>query len=354
MNKYDKLLNKISVDLGINRGNNESDKSYKNRLIYSAVCQSAYASLFDEVEDAECITLTHFNNRIKRTIKAYRELYPEVWTTLNTEGSISIFIESIEKIFRNSGLFYHSPNRVSPPLHTVCLVGDIQLTRGYSLSDDYFMSGAGAFYIDGFNKYTGISFYEFSGIQNKRLSNIWKSAVQNLKLRASELTEDNIEYLKKTDYYRGYWSKQPITDGTISLLRTSNEFNKIYYYYRYNDKTLEISQVPEWMIYDEDNLGYLILANAFLHYQNLLPEISYYTDGSITYIKPQYLLPVQIKHFIDLYSWSVSENTTSVFSARIFDTRLFSMIRTILETIGYKLKEDEKICQMEQMRYILS
>ena len=107
MNKYDKLLYKISEELGIYRGDNESEKSYKRRLIYSAVCQSAYASLFDEVEDAECITMMHFNNRIKRTINAYREMYPEVWTTLDSEESLGAFNASIEKIFRNSGLFYN-------------------------------------------------------------------------------------------------------------------------------------------------------------------------------------------------------------------------------------------------------
>ena len=354
MNKYDKLLYKISEELGIYRGDNESEKSYKRRLIYSAVCQSAYASLFDEVEDAECITMMHFNNRIKRTINAYREMYPEVWTTLDSEESLGAFNASIEKIFRNSGLFYHSPNRVSPPIYTVCTVDDLQLTRGYSLSDDYCMSGAGAFCICDHEENTGVTLFEFSGIQNKPLSHIWKATVQNLKWRGSELEDDKIEYLKKTDYFKGYWGKNPITDGSVSLLRASNEFNKIYYFYRYNDGHLEVSQVPEWMIFDEDGYGYLILANAILHYHNSLPEIKHYTDGSITYIKPQYLLPSQIKHFIDLYSWPVSEDTTSVFSARIFDTRIFSVIKTVLESIGYMFIEDEKICQTEQMQYILS
>ena len=354
MNKYDKLLYKISEELGIYRGDNESEKSYKRRLIYSAVCQSAYASLFDEVEDSECITLTHFNNRIKRTINAYREMYPEVWTTLDTAESLGAFTASIEKMFKNSGSFYHSPNRVSPPLHTVCTVDDLQLTRGYSLSDDYCMSGAGAFYISDHEENTGVSLFEFIGIQNKPLSHIWEDAVQNLKWRETELGGDNLEYLNVTDYYIGYWGKRPITDGTVSLLRASNEFNKIYYYYRYNNGVLEVCQVPEWMIFDEDGYGYIILANAFLHYHNSLPEIKHYTDGSITYIKPQYLPPSQIKRFMDLYSWPVGEDIMSLFSARVFDTRIFRVIKMVLESIGYIFIEDEKICQMEQMQYILS
>lgn len=352
MNRYDNLLQKIADDLGIIKGDKETLKSFKERIIYSSVCQNAYASLFDEVEDEEFITITHFKNRIKRTIKAYREMYPEVLIEMNSDESIITIADSLEYIFRRSGSFYHSPNRIAPPIPTVCTVGDIHLTRGYSLSDDYFLSGAGAYSTNDNMPTDDVSIFEYSGISNKPLAEIWKLAIKGIHWHRSAISNDRIEFLNDKDFYSGYWSKSPTKDGTVSILRTTDSFSKIYYFYRYNSDDFEVSQVPEWMLYDDEGYGYLLLANSFFHYHNKLPQIKYSVDGSIAYLKAPYFLPVQIKCFLDLYSWPIGINNTDIFSGRIIDARVFGVIQMLLKTKGYDLKEDDKICQTAQMQYI--
>ena len=78
MNRYNGLLSKIAKELNIVKGNEESDFSFKTRIIYSAIGHVTYASLFDSMDDGQPISIVHFKNRCKNLFTSYRAIYPEI------------------------------------------------------------------------------------------------------------------------------------------------------------------------------------------------------------------------------------------------------------------------------------
>ena len=66
-------------------------------------------------------------------------------------------------------------------------------------------------------------------------------------------SSSDTEYLRlKPPFSGGYWGPKPDRTGNVAMLRSGNHGSQLYYLYRYQDKALEVSQLPQWQVEDFD------------------------------------------------------------------------------------------------------
>ena len=122
----------------------------------------------------------------------------------------------------------------------------------------------------------------------------------------------------------------------ISIARTTDTQNKLYYLYKIQDSQLLVSQLPLWLVYDKQ---YRLLSNGCLMQMKKLPEFSFHEDGGIVRIFVSYLLPPAEQHFLELYSWPKNFVNLPNRFRRICSREIFSAIKFIFEQEGYQWKE---------------
>lgn len=115
---YDKeLLSVIARRYSIFKGDSEPEEEWKARLIYSICGMMAYASLLDiSPDDSEkkSVSIEHVKERICRTLTDYITIYPETAPLLpNNPEQVA---EEIKNQFINSGIVYHSSQRLTPAM----------------------------------------------------------------------------------------------------------------------------------------------------------------------------------------------------------------------------------------------
>ena len=334
MTKFDGLLNRISEQLSIGRGNRETEISWKKRIIYSVCGLMGYTSLWDEDDGNGDISIQHFRNRIEEVLSRYLEMYPEVAAEFQVIPED--FSEEILTLFRAEGIFYHRANRISPALRSEETYKGIRFIRGASVSEIEKVSGLGIYLPSDLSGDSDgiISMFRLSEI---RLSDFWEKIIKKA-LWVPDTADETAEYLRtEPPFTYGYWLNRPDTSGRVSIMRTGFQGLQTYSLYRYMDGRIQKSPLPSWMT---DDGGYRDLTNALLCHAGTLPPISYSQNGCITKIRLNYLLPPAEQNFLMLYSWPADFTKTGCLFERICAAEIFDTIKDIFTDLGYSFTED--------------
>ena len=143
MRSSGELVARASEMLGVQPGKTENRTAFLQRLVYTITGLMGYASLWDMPEDGTDISITHFKQRIHRTLESYLAVYPELQSTFNVTDDT--LYEEIYQVFRLTGCLYHTPYRIAPPAASAAAEGAIVFTRGMGLSDIGNVSGLGTY-----------------------------------------------------------------------------------------------------------------------------------------------------------------------------------------------------------------
>ena len=335
MDKYNYLLAKISRLYHILKGASETQEEWKTRLIYSICGMMAYACLWDDVD--ETISITHLKRRIRNILLNYKSMYPEVCDYF--PDKTEELEKEISELFLTAGIIYHRPNRIMPSIKHEESFGNILFQRGISLDEITFVSGIGYYKIQD-DKTPINNIKAMFGLEHTKLNELWESTLSNHYWQAGlEFEQDtDTEYIRlKPPFSLGYWVKEPDKTGTTSILRTGNNVLRLYYLYRFIDGEMQVSPLPQWQV---ENSNYRTLACACLANNSTLPPIQYSIDGSIVHIHLGYLLPPHELSFLKLYSWPESYTTLPCDFNRILSLEVFTAIKVILTSEGYKFTEE--------------
>ncbi len=334
MKRYGNLLEKLADNMNIVRYENEVKTEYIARLVYSAICKVAYASLFDVTEDNHFVSINHFNNRIDNLIDAYLDMFPEIsgFYFRNKQE----FQKEIYEIFLKTGQIYHSPYRIVPAKPICATESGIVFLRGFVPDYPCYCSGAGA-YTKSQTKFDSVSLEEMFWIERKKLTDYWNDIL--LSANFSERTQnENMEFLCMKFPSRSYWVAKPDKSKGISVARS--KVNERYTYYLYQNKggKTEYSEIPPW-IEGSEMADKRLLTNSCLASKNILPSIRYNVCGDTVYMHFGYLPPESVVNFIKLYSWPGKFHSMGVFE-RIINRDIFDTIKIFLCEKGYNFEED--------------
>lgn len=334
LNNLELLLNDISDDLNIRKGDTEENGSFIRRLIYSAVIRTAYNSLFDFNENNDIVSIKHFKAVLQDLLKFYFNQYGDVFANVASDEVIAKITDEYYDLLLSSGIIYHYPHRITSSKYQCFNYDDISFVRGYSYNDLVNMSGAGAFIeTNVFCENTVETIFDYFQISACLMSDRWKRRIDKLKFVTSQ-NEKKYEYIKTSKFLDGYWGEQPVNDGTVSILKNSTGNLTLYYFYKFEGQKLLVSQIPEWM--SEENEIYT-LVNEFLYDYGKLPEIRYKEDGEIVIVKLNYILPPKELAVYKLYSWPENYMDND-FQNRIMNKKVFKVFRYVLENVGYKFE----------------
>lgn len=298
MNRITFLTN-IANELNIKKGNDESDVSWKCRVIYSAIAKMALASLYDKNEDEKdnSISITYFKRRIEELQKSYTELFPET----------KIFLQSLNDkfydLYLENGYIYHSPNWIYPAQKKIIVGDTISFIRGDCFNSNIKMSGMGTYFINSKqisnNDYPEI-FENF--LFTKNYNEYVNSLIKSAKWETININK-NVQYIRlKPPFYNGYWKNSP-DKNIISILKIFNTSNRwIYYLYKIENEKCFVSEIPNYSF--EKGEYRKIVIGLMLKY-NLWEKIfNTQEDGEVVHIELNYLLPPSELKFFKLYSWS--------------------------------------------------
>lgn len=334
MRAYNGLLESIAAQLGILKGDTESDINFKCRIIYSALGKIAYASLRDIQEDGNPASITHFKRRIEKTLSSYADMYPEIRSAMlyNCEA----LSDEIYRNFLGTGFIYHTPNRLVPAKPSAAAADDIILMRGMATDFPCNISGLGSYGVSVEPDTPICSINDMFQIPSQTLSFQFSSLLK--KCVWSELkTELYTEYLRAEPPFKyGYWMNIPDKSGNVYLLRTGQPGTYIYYLYKYENRKILISQLPMWLV---EGHNYHRVSNCCLASAGCLPEISYRCDGCVVYIDLNYLLPAEELNLLRLYSWPLSYTNFPSDFHRIMDLRVFNSLKSVFEEEGFEFTE---------------
>lgn len=139
MNKYDQLLSLIAEEYGLERGDCESEESFKARIVYGAIARQSYASLWDRSDDdARSISIVHFKGRIDELARIYLELYSEA----KQPSDLPI---RIYNLYSRTGLICRRSRRMRASMFCAAELDGLWFVRGAPPSLKVRMSGAGFF-----------------------------------------------------------------------------------------------------------------------------------------------------------------------------------------------------------------
>lgn len=191
MRSSGELVARASEMLGVQPGKTENRTAFLQRLVYTITGLMGYASLWDMPEDGTDISITHFKQRIHRTLESYLAVYPELQSTFNVTDDT--LYEEIYQVFRLTGCLYHTPYRIAPPAASAAAEGAIVFTRGMGLSDIGNVSGLGTYRKNSEEK-TNYSVTEMFAL-NPPLREIWNQWIRSASWSADNLPEMR-EYLR--------------------------------------------------------------------------------------------------------------------------------------------------------------
>ncbi|MCI9487914.1 MAG: hypothetical protein HFI64_13330 [Lachnospiraceae bacterium] len=334
MKKYCGLIGTIADEFHISKGESEGEGSWKARVVYSLLGRMGYASLWDIQEDLQPASIIHFKKRIAKLTKSYLEMYPEIrqFYSDDTEG----LCNEVYDIFLSTGNVYHSPDRIVPAAECVSEAGGVYFMRGVSLDRKQHVSGIGCYSYD-VGDTSPLQVKEMFQLQESTLTEQWEYLISHVKWRPVAV-ETKVEYHRtKPPFNYGYWIGIPDKTGEISLARTGSSGNWSYYLYKIENERLMGSQLPEWMVREGN---YRTVSNGYLSAKNVLPATAYHIDGKIVQVHINYLFPPAELNLVKLYSWPKFYVGLPHDFNRVFEGSVFWAIKAVLESIGYRFKEE--------------
>lgn len=335
MNNYGGLLDIVAKDCDITKGVKEADEIWKQRIIYSAIGRLALASVYDlqDSDDSELksVSIRHIKNRIKDVFEMYSYLYPKLLSEWNADH----LSDEMYELYKNAGSFYHVNYRIVPVANKCITYFYINYMRGSCFEPGIKISGLGM-YMDSNDAGDVDAIKSMFVLEENTLDVLWKKITLGRKWRI--IGENDVEYMRvRPPFTKGYWEKRmPIRDG-ISILRTCNDGQKMYYLYKLEDGNVYVSQLQDWMI---EQKKYRVLMNACLKQYSTLPKISYADYGDIVYVNFQYLLPYRELNFCKLFSWPKFFNDDNIKDSfnRVFRKNVFESLKSILIKQGYSFQ----------------
>lgn len=337
MNQYFGLMNNISKEYRIPKGNTETEENWKARVLYSYLGQVAYSSLFDiqDNHNLEPASINHFKSRISDVLSCMLEMYPELKGLFSLDDKL--LCDEIYNIFLNTGCIYHEPNRLTPCVRKKSVGKHISFLRGYIVEEKRFLSGLGSYLLSTENDVSDISLAEMFSLQSEPLDRLWEKTIDQAHF--IEASDDlGFEYLRTVPpFTNGYWVDKPNKTGEISIARIGLPGDKIYYLYRIQGATLQVSELPKWQT---EKLNYISLAVGNLYIKKVLPETVYRIDGELVELKIGYLFPPAEMNLIKLYSWPSLYSKFSHNFKRMMDCEVFEELRNFYERLGYGFKEE--------------
>lgn len=334
-----RLLESIGEQLNIPRKNLDSIC----QIVYSVAGQMALASLWDQNEEHDKVSVKHFKHRIVKIFDAYTDLYPEINAFIPNDKTV--LADGIYSVYLHNGFMYHSSNWLSPAALAEAVSDNIRLVRGASPGAKLFMSGLG-FYSTAQHS-SDRSVANLFGLQEQSAENYLDELLSSNDWK--EITwPENTEYLRLDPPFTiSYWQQKPNYDDRISLARFG-EPNRIYSFYRYQDGVFQYKIIPEWRIKDYFTNevaygGYRRIAVALLMRYGTLPEIKAKDTGNMLDIRVGYRLPLPEEYFFRLYSWPIrydfAPKEEPVFFRKM-SKRFYPVFKKELSSMGYRFVEE--------------
>lgn len=328
MNSINDLIRTISNQYGIIRGHNEADESYYGRIVYSVAGMMGYASLYDETEDEDSITIHHFKDCISNTVRCYINTIPEI-TLINSED----ISDEIYSVMHNAGAIYHRDYKCAPARKKIATIGNTTFLRGISIDDEYLLSGVGAYRCGETHVAGDTDICEMFMLQKRKIDQVWKSISERLIFKETDIPEE-MEFLRTDGLYnRGYWKSKP--EKNIYSLSRMGGANGTYFIYNYSDVFIT-APIDKRLV---ENYKYRTIANGILKHNKKLPPSVIIREGDIVRLKIQYLYPPRELNMMKLYSWPVRYNSFPNDFERIFSSTVFCSIKEIMEESGYEFVE---------------
>ena len=342
MNIKEELIFAVQNQLNIQ---STHDSSGLCRAIYSASGKMALASLWDQLEDSDFISIQHFKSRISQILTSFISIYPVA--EKNFPKDLSALINDIYEIYRRNGFFYHANYRLTPaPLKQACSEG-CTLFRGLPPNGYGAMSGLGLYSTE-IKGPLGQTISDLFELQTQPLldylQNIWESG----EWKETDWPDDTQFLRMKPPFSRGYWQEAPEKTDRISLAHYGSP-NKFYVFYRYWNDRFQEKAIPSWRVCDFRSAGntgygeYRRIANALLKKEGQLPPILAVRSPSFVQLKLGYRLPPTEEDFFMLYSWPVhymaSSEAPQVFH-REMAPAVYPVFKKHLESLGYQILEE--------------
>ena len=319
-----------------------SNNFFRWQVIYSAAAITGLVSLRDrsEIEELSAqvdlgeneVSIVHFKNRIKKFIYA-----------ITSQGKGTYYIPKIlYELYKQAGYFYHRNNWIRECIYKESTVGHIKFVKGTVFDNTLFMSGAGPYFFVDSPKSEINSFLEMFSIPFLPYDSLFKYLIESAKFSSFDLPNNiAVEYLN-TDYkqYQRYWISK-INTTEISLLRTGEPGNYIYYLYKQNGNDIEASRLPDYYV---QNGEYLRLARYLITKRGVnLPILYSSQKNKITKFRFTYLLPPAENTIFKLYSWpdlSCGDFDREQCFKREMATDVFESFKMIFSTLGYEFIQE--------------
>ena len=337
MTQNNYLLTRIAEAYDIKQGLEEDPLSYKARIIYSAIGEAAFASLFDDNGEGYAPSVVHVKRKVCSLLQDYKVLYSECVGWLTHDGEE--LAEEIYWLYRSSGIIYHEPNHVSPAYKASARAGNVVFTRAYSPGQKQKRSGLGTYTVIQLDTYT-TDLYKLYHLDMDNLVQIWEKCIdQAVWVPAS--FEGPVEYLNvPSQKSKGYWVDRVNDTVNISMCRTGVKGAHIYYLCRKENGRLVVSPLAQWKteypLNEANNTeNHRLYTNACLAYYHKLPPSRFLLEGDIVRINVGYLMPPAERYFLNLYSWPESQVSLPYNFKRICSRQIFNAVREVLSPLGF-------------------
>lgn len=335
-NDEQELLKRISRDLNIPENQDESYDNRVLRILYSAACSIAKATLeLTDSQESE-VSSQRFRDYFLQSYNTYQRFFGSSYTTLKITPE-----DLFEKFFKNLiavGGVYHRPHWLKRPQTRVAKIGNFLLFRGESQDNTAYpfklsTSGSGKFYIDtsGEFKENTDSLQEVFGLFSFSINSYWDDLVKRINwVKISPLKISNYKFFSLHHYQNEYFQIKP--DSPLTLARTDNFGEREYYLYKFSDQNHYISALSSWQT---GNGEYLNIAISALKKIGTFPSIAFCQKGNIVTVHFNFLLPPAEEAFFHYFSWPVFTDHSLDRFKREMNADLFFAIKEVFEEQGY-------------------
>lgn len=320
-----------------------SDRERACQIIYSVTGKMALASLWDQSEQEDDISIQHFKRRARKVLDAYSAVYPSVKFLIPDEkGGL---IDDIYDIYYRTGYFYHSAHRISPAAPVMAVYQNCVLHRGTVPDAPLFMSGLGFYAVRKETAETPVA--AMFDLQTQPYDAYLEEILNSSQWEIAKFPDD-AEYLRlDPPFQRGYWQQQAIRDGRITLVRYGSP-NKLFAFFKYENGVSQQKMIPHWRLcndhsQDPENYEeYRRIATALLMRTGTLPTIKIKKATDFVEISVGYRLPPTEEAFFRLYSWpssyDISPQSQKLFTRKMANA-VYPVFRYHLESLGYRILE---------------
>lgn len=333
-----KLLEKATRDLCIDRVPDEADEDWSRRVRYSVIGLQMLASLYDKNDDevVESDSSDVHDDPTPDTTVSMRRILRRGERLAEIFGMDNFDVEKVRKLYIRNGFMLHKNHRLAYPVTTFAEAGNMLLARGVPPWKTAKVSGLGML-TQWKTCLASLSVEDMFNIEQSTTSDWFQKFIRTITWKTESLPTD-IEWLNIHESPKhGYWSGKPSTEG-FSLCRTRNEMGREYIFWQASKGVLQLCRLPEWRV---KNGEYRRIAIALRSLHDNIPTVTIKKQSRTLSIEFDYLLPPTEQRFVELYSWSTSEDPWELPGQlkRIFAIDLYAVVRTIFERLSFKIQE---------------